>query len=179
MKNIQAIIASFETPGTLLHAAEKVRDEGYTRFDCHSSFPIHGLDDAMGLKRSPLGFIVGAMAVLGAVVGMGLQGWVTTVDYPLVFSGKPLWSWQAYIIITFAMFVLFGAFGAVFGMLFLNRIPRWHHPVFSSDRFSRVTDDGFFISIEADDPRFDPEQTAAFLASIGGKDIERIEEDAR
>jgi len=178
MKKAQAIIASFDTPGKLLHAAEKVRDEGYTHFDCHSSFPIHGMDDAMGLKRSPLGFIVGSMAILGAVVGMGLQSWVTTVDYPLIFSGKPLLSWQAYIIITFAMFVLFGAFGAVFGMLFLNRIPRWHHPVFYSDRFARVTDDGFFISIEADDTKFDLKKTAAFLASIGGKDIETIEGDA-
>ncbi len=179
MKTPRAMIASFDTPGGLLHAAEEVRDKGYTRFDCHSSFPIHGMDDAMGLKRSPLGFIVGGMAVLGAVVGMGLQGWVTTVDYPLIFSGKPLWSWQAYIIITFAMLVLFGAFGTVLGMLFLNRLPRWHHPLFTSDRFASVTDDGFFISIEADDPKFDPEQTAAFLASIGGKDIETIEGEAR
>ncbi len=178
MKEVKAIIASFETPGELLHAAEKVRDEGYTRFDCHSPFPIHGMDDAMGLKRSPLGFIVGGMAVLGAAVGLGLQGWVTTVEYPLILSGKALWSWQAYIIITFALFVLFGAFGAVFGMFVLNRIPRWHHPVFYSDRFASVTDDGFFISIEPGDPKFDAENTAAFLTAIGGKDVETIEGDA-
>jgi hypothetical protein len=169
-----AILAEFTDPGALLHAAEHTRDAGYSAFDCHSPFPIHGMDQAMGLKRSPVGYIVGGMAVLGATIGFFLQTWVTTEAYPLVISGKPLFSWQAYIIITFALFVLFGAFGAVFGMFRLIRLPRLHHPLFYSDQMKKVTDDGFIISIEVGDPLFDEEKTREFLASIGGTNIELV-----
>ncbi len=169
-----AILAEFESPAALLSAAEKLRDAGYARFDCHSPFPVHGMDDAMGLKQSPVGFIVGVMAVIGASIGLGLQTWVTTEAYPLVISGKPLFSWQAYIIVTFALFVLFGALGAVIGMLHLNGLPRLHHPLFYSDGIHRVSDNGFMVSIEASDERFDPEASAAFLRSIGAVNIELV-----
>jgi hypothetical protein len=169
-----AIIAHFDSPADLIHAASSTRDAGYDKFDCHSPFPIHGMDDAMGLKRSSVGYIVGVMAILGASLGFVLQTWVSTSAYPLVISGKPLFSWQAYIIITFALFVLFGAFGAVFGMFRLIRLPRWHHPLFYSEQIKRVTDDGFVISIEATDAKFDDESTRNFLASIGGKNIELV-----
>ncbi|MCB2204539.1 DUF3341 domain-containing protein [bacterium] len=172
-----AIIAEFANPGELLHAAEHTRDAGYRSFDCHSPFPIHGMDDAMGLKRSPVGYIVGGMALLGATLGFGIQTWVTTDAYALVISGKPFFSWQAYIIITFALFVLFGALGAVFGMFRLIRLPRLHHPLFYSEQFKKVTDDGFILSIEAGDPKFNEEQTREFLASIGGSNIELVRGD--
>ena len=171
------MIASFEHPAALLHAAEKVRDAGYKKFDCHSPFPIHGMDDAMGLGRSPVGLIVGGLALLGAAIGFSLQTWVSTSAYPLVISGKPLFSWQAYIIITFALFVLFGAFGAVFGMFGLNRLPRWNHPLFHSTMLEKATDDAFLLSIEATDSRYGEEQTRAFLQSIGAANIEIITEN--
>ncbi|MCF7806998.1 MAG: DUF3341 domain-containing protein [Candidatus Marinimicrobia bacterium] len=168
------VLARFSNPAELIDAAKKVRDAGYQKFDCHSPFPIHGMDDAMGMKRSPLGFIVGAMTLTGAAVGMGLQYWTSTIEYPLVISGKPFFSWQAFIIVTFALFVLFGAFGAVFGMFHLNRLPRLHHPLFYSKQFESVTDDAFFVSIEAEDEKFDATQTQAFLSSIGGSNVEVI-----
>ncbi|PLX32147.1 MAG: DUF3341 domain-containing protein [Ignavibacteria bacterium] len=169
-----AILAQFDTPADLMHAASSTRDAGYRKFDCHSPFPIHGMDDAMGLKRSSVGFIVGVMAVIGATIGFVLQTWVATSAYPLVISGKPLFSWQAFIIITFALFVLFGAFGAVFGMFRLIRLPRWHHPLFYSEQFKVVTDDGFVLVIESDDAKFDENGTKEFLAAIGGKNIELV-----
>lgn len=169
-----ALLAEFDSPATLLHAAEKVRDAGYRKFDCHSPFPIHGMDKAMGLKRSPIGLIVGGMCIVGATIGFSLQTWVTTVEYPLVFSGKALFSWQAYIIITFALFVLFGTFGAVFGMIKLNKLPKLYHPLFYSDSFARVTDDAFMVSIDAGDTQFDVERTKAFLTSIGAVRVETV-----
>ena len=174
MNQTLGILARFADPAKLIDAAKAVRDAGYQHFDCHSPFPIHGMDDAMGLKRSPLGFIVGIMTLTGAATGMGFQYWTSAIDYPLVISGKPFFSWQAFIIITFALFVLFGAFGAVFGMFHLNRLPRLHHPLFYSDNFAKVTDDGFFVSIEAEDSKFDAQKTAAFLSSIGGVDVELL-----
>ena len=175
MSKTHAILAEFSNPATLMKAAEKVRDAGYEKFDCHSPFPIHGMDQAMGLKRSKVGYIVGGMTILGATLGMALQGWASTIEYPLVISGKPFFSWQAFIIVTFALFVLFGAFGAVFGMLHLNRLPRLHHPVFYSEKFAKVTDDAFYVSIEAEDEKFDNEQVKKFLSDIGGTDVELLE----
>ena len=168
------MIAAFANPAALIDAARRTREAGYRNFDTHSPFPIHGMDDAMAEKRSPVGKIVGGMALLGAAVGFSLQTWVTVDAYPLVISGKPHFSWQAYIIITFALFVLFGAFGAVISMLRLNRLPRLHHPLFHSTLLEKASDDGFLLSIEAGDSRFDETQTRDFLASIGGTDIELI-----
>ena len=106
---IYGLLARFESPEDLMKAAVKVRDKGFQKFDCHTPYPVHGMDDAMGLKRSILGYIVGVGAVGGATVGMLLQWYVSTVDYPIVISGKPLFSWQAYMIITFVLMVLGGA----------------------------------------------------------------------
>jgi hypothetical protein len=174
MSQTLGVLARFANPAELIDAAEKVRDAGYEKFDCHSPFPIHGMDGAMGLKRSPLGFIVGGMTITGASLGMLLQWWTASIEYPLIIAGKPFFSWQAFIIVTFALFVLFGAFGAVFGMFHLNRLPRLHHPLFYSDNFAKVTDDGFFVSIEVEDAKFDEKQTAEFLTSIGGVDVELV-----
>lgn len=174
MSKTLGVLARFANPAELIEAARKVRDAGYEQFDCHSPFPIHGMDDAMGLKRSPLGFIVGGMTITGASLGMLLQWWTASIEYPLIISGKPFFSWQAFIIVTFALFVLFGAFGAVFGMFHLNRLPRLHHPLFYSDNFAKVTDDGFFVSIEVHDEKFDEKQTQQFLTSIGGVDVELV-----
>jgi len=169
---LTVLLAEFENPAVLVEAAGRMYESGYRRFDAHSPFPVHGMDRAMGLRRSPLGWIVGLAAVLGVVGAMGLQWWTSTIDYPLVISGKPFFSFQAYVPVTFALGVLLSAFAALIGMLVLNGLPRFFHPIFNSDRFARVSDDGFFISVESDDPLFEETQTGDFLKSIGGKNLE-------
>ena len=169
------ILAEFATPADLYHACERVRDAGFTRWDAHSPFPVHGLEKAMGLRRSPLPWIVLVMGLTGAALGFGLQWWVHASAYPLVISGKPFFSWPAFIPITFEVGVLFAALGAVFGMLGLNRLPMHHHPLFRSKVFERVTDDAFFISIESWDPRFDPSATGKLLESLGARSVELLE----
>jgi len=168
-------LAEFATPADLYHACERVRDAGFTRWDAHSPFPVHGLDGAMGLRRSTLPWLVLGMALVGGVLGFGLQWWVHTTAYPLVISGKPFFAWPAFIPITFELSVLFGALGAVFGMLGMNRLPMHHHPLFRSAAFERVTDDAFFISIESWDPRFDPAATGKLLESLGARRVELLE----
>lgn len=169
------LLAEFASPADLYRACERVRDEGFTRWDAHTPFPVHGLDRAMGLGRSPLPWIVLGLGLTGAVVGFLLQWWVHTTAYPLVISGKPFNAWPAFIPITFEVAVLFAAMGAVFGMLALNRLPMHHHPLFRSKVFERVTDDGFFISIESWDPRFDPSATRTLLESLGARHVELLE----
>jgi molybdopterin-containing oxidoreductase family membrane subunit len=161
------LLAEFASPGLLYHACEAVRDAGYSRWDAHTPFPVHGLERAMGLRRSRLPWIVFVMAMGGALAGVALQGWVHSIEYPLVISGKPFFAWPAYVPVTFELAVLGGALGAVLGMFALNRLPRHHHPVFASPGFERASDDRFFISIEALDPRFDTRATPELLAANG------------
>jgi hypothetical protein len=168
------VLAEFDTPAELYHACEGVRDAGYTRWDAHTPFPVHGLDRAMGLKASRLPWVVLVMALGGATTGMGLQGWVSTMAYRLVVSGKPFFSWPAYIPITFELGVLGGAVGAVFGMFAFNQLPTLHHPLFASARFERASDDGFFISIESWDPLFDADRTVDLLRRLGAKEVELV-----
>jgi hypothetical protein len=169
------VVAEFGSPADLYHACERVRDAGFTRWDAHTPFPVHGLEGAMGLKRSLLPWIVLVAGLTGAALGFLLQLWVHTTAYPLVISGKPLNSWPAFIPITFELGVLFAAFGAVFGMLGLNRLPMHYHPLFRSKVFERVTDDAFFISIESRDPRFDAAATPKLLESLGARSVELLE----
>ena len=169
------ILAEFGTPAELYHACERVRDAGFTKWDAHTPFPVHGISRAMGLRRSLLPWIVLVMALTGAAAGFGLQWWVHTTAYPLVISGKPFFTWPAFIPITFEVAVLFGALGAVFGMLGLNRLPMHHHPLFQSRVFERASDDTFFISIESWDPRFDPAATRKLLESVGARSVELLE----
>ena len=175
-KQIYGLLAEFKNPADLLHAAEKVKENGYLDYDCFSPFPIHGLDEAMGLSRSIVGYIVGIGCIVGASAGLGLQYWASTIEYPMIISGKPLFSWQAYMIITFVLMVLGGAFSALLGMFHLNKIPTFHHPLFNSENFKKVTDDGFFIVIESKDPEYNMEDTKLFLKDIGGYNIEEVEE---
>jgi hypothetical protein len=172
------MLAEFPTPKALYHACERVRDAGFTRWDAHSPFPVHGLDRAMGMKRSVLPWIILVLALGGAATGFVLQWWVHSLAYPLVISGKPYFSWPAYIPITFELGVLGGALGAVFGMFGLNQLPRHHHPVFGSERFARVTDDTFFVSIEAADPKFDSVATRRLLEDAGAVAVEILEDPA-
>lgn len=169
------VLAGFATPAELYHACEGVRDAGYTRWDAHTPFPVHGLERAMGLRQSRLPWIVLVMALGGAATGMALQGWVSTIAYPLVISGKPFFSWPAFIPVTFELGVLGGALGAVFGMFALNQLPTLHHPLFASKAFERASDDGFFISIESWDPKFDPDRTADLLRRLGASTVELVE----
>jgi len=177
MAKIHGLLAEFDGPSSLMKAGKAMHDKGFEHFDCHSPFPIHGMDDAMGMKRSPLGYIIAILAITGALIGLSLQTWVHSIEYPLVISGKPFFAWQAYIIVTFALTILFGAFGAVFGMLALNKLPRYHHYLFYSDNFGKFTDDGFFVCVGTSDNNFDQKGTADFLKSLGGKNIEVLEGD--
>ena len=172
--NIFGALAQYKTPGDLYRACERVRDAGYTRWDAHTPFPVHGLEGAMGMRRSKLPWIVLVMALGGAATGFALQTWVHTMAYPLTISGKPFFTWPAFIPITFELGVLGGALGAVFGMLGLNKLPMHHHPLFEAPRFARFADDAFFISVESWDPKFDRAETVRLLESTGAVAVELV-----
>ncbi len=171
------LLAQFDTTADVLHAAEKVRDAGYTQWDTHSPFPIHGMDKAMGLKDSFLGLLVFVGGLTGVTTAVVMIWWMNGVDYPIIIGGKPPFSLPSSVPIMFELMVLFSALTTVFGMFGINKLPRHHHPIFESDRFRAATNDKFFISVEADDPKFDPERTRAFLNELHPVGIELLEEE--
>jgi hypothetical protein len=174
------ILAEFKSAHDVLHAAEKVRDAGYVRWDAHTPFPVHGMDRAMGLRDSRLGWIVLLFALTGLTGAFAMMHWMNGVDYPTVVGDKPPGAPEtlpSMVPILFELTILLSAFGAVLGMFHLNKLPRHHHPVFESDRFRLASDDRFFISIEADDPKFDVDKTRGLLAGAHAANVEVIEED--
>jgi len=168
-------LAEFGVVEELIAGAKKVRDAGYTRWDAHTPFPVHGLDDAMGIEPSRLPFFVFGAGALGAAAGLALQWWTNAFDYKLIISGKPFFSIPANIPVTFEITVLASALAAFFGMLVFNDLPMWYHALFRSERFRRATSDRFFLSIEARDPLFDRQETRALLESLPGATVEEVE----
>lgn len=170
------LLAEYETPGELYHACEKVRDAGYGAWDAHTPFPVHGLEKAMGLRPSIVPWIVLVMGFSGAGLGFLLQYWSSAIEYPMIISAKPFNSYPAFVPVTFELGILLGSFGAVFGMFGLNRLPTLYHSLFNSKRFTRVTDDRFFISVEARDPKYDPVKTRELLEATGALNVEEVED---
>ncbi|MBK9387921.1 MAG: DUF3341 domain-containing protein [Planctomycetes bacterium] len=164
---LYGVIAEYKDVDSLVAAARKVRDAGYTRWDTHTPFPIHGIEGAMGFGMTRLPWFVLCCGLTGLTVAVLLQWWTNAVDYPFLISGKPLFALPPAIPICFELTVLFSAFGTFFGMLGLNKLPMLHHPLFEHEAFKRVTDDRFFLAIESQDPKFGLESTKALLASTG------------
>ncbi|MDX2092612.1 MAG: quinol:electron acceptor oxidoreductase subunit ActD [Kofleriaceae bacterium] len=171
---LYGVLAEYDTPGELIDAARKVRDAGYTDFDCYSPFPVHGIDDAMGIKRTILPLVVFGGGATGLLGGIFLQWWMNAYNWPWNISGKPAWSIPANVPIAFEGTILFSVFASFFGMWILNKLPQVWHPFFRSDRFARVTDDAFILGIEARDRRFDHEATTKLLKDAGAIEIENV-----
>ena len=170
------VIAEFMTPAAAMHAAEKVRDAGFTRWDVYTPFPVHGMDRAMGLKNSRVGWFAFLGGVAGYATGMLMIWYMNALDYPLVVGGKPMFSPFAAFPPSYELTILFGAFGSLGGMLFLNRLPRLHHPLLKNRRFSLVTHDRFFVVIECSDPKYSEKETLKLLTEAGSSHIEMAEE---
>lgn len=173
---VHGVMAEFQTAAAVYHAAEMVRDAGYQQWDVHTPFPIHGMEDAMGVRPTGLPILVAIGAFTGVGLALLMQWWMTAVDYPLVVQGKPYEGWQPFVPITFELGVLLSAFAALIAMLALNGLPRWNHPLLKKDRFLKVSDDRFVICIEATDPKFEPRQTRDLLSRAGGTHIDLVEE---
>ena len=169
------LIATFDTPGAVLHAAQRVRDAGYKNWDCITPFPVHGLDSAMGVGRSRVPRISLIGGITGFCTGMSMIWFMDKFDYPLTVGGKPFFSPLFAFPVSYELTILFTAFATIGGMFFLNGLPMHHHPVLHYENIRRGTDDLFFIVIERTDPRYSLENTRALLSKVGGREIKELE----
>lgn len=169
------LLAQYENPATVYHACEKVRDAGYSKWDACTPFPVHGLEKAMGVKPSKLPWYVLLVGLTGSTIGLFFQIWSSGSAYPFIVDGKPLLSIPAFVPVWYESTVLTSCLTAFFGNWILNGLPRHHHPAFASKAFERVTDDKFFIMVEATDPKFELEKTKALLTQSGATLVEELE----
>jgi hypothetical protein len=169
------LIATFDSAPALYRAAESVRDAGYRHWDCVTPFPVHGLDKAMGLRRSIVPRISLAGGITGFITGMSMIWWTGAVDYQLIVGGKPLFSPMFAFPVSYELTILFTAFATIIGMFVVNGLPMHYHPVLKYEHIRRGMDDTFFIVIEARDPRFHLANTKTFLEKAGGQAVTELE----
>lgn len=173
---LYGLLAQFTEPGQVLNAARQARQAGYRQIDAFSPYPVEGLALELGHKKSRIPKLVLAGGLAGTFAGFTMQYYSMSVDYTFNSGGRPFNSWQAFIPVTFEMLVLIASFTAVIAFLFLNGLPRLHHPLFDVPQFERASQDRFFLCIEAADPQFDRVQTRDFLASLEGAEVLEVPE---
>jgi Protein of unknown function (DUF3341) len=172
---VYGVIGEFDDPHDLVHAGRKIREMGYTKLDAMTPFPVHGIDDAIGIPYSKLGWIVICIGLCGTATALLLIWYCGAINDKFVIGGKPLFDFTFSIPITFELTILFSAFASVIGMLALNGLPRLYHPSFNYRNTHRASDDKFLLVIEADDPKFDAQRSAEHLRSVGAETVEVVE----
>ena len=170
------LLAEFDTTTEIVEAAEKVRDAGFTETDAFSPFPIHEMDEALGIKRTILPYLVFGGGIAGLLLGLGLQYYTHVIEYPIIVGGRPHFSLPAFVPPAYELTILLAAFTAVFGMLLLNGLPKPYHPVFNVPRFNLATREKFFLLIKADDPKFNYEETKEFMESLNPQEVFDVDE---
>jgi mono/diheme cytochrome c family protein len=174
-RRLYGVTALFASSEKILSAAKAVSNKGYKKFDTYTPYPIHGLDNAMDLKRSMIGRVTLIAGMAGVVSLVLFTWWANSIDYPLQIGGKPYFAWPSYVPLMFEMGVLFGAVTTVISLLAIwLGLPRNSHPLHDTEFMRKVSDDRFGVCIEASDPKFDETKTAMFLETLGSEKVETV-----
>ena len=171
---IYGLMAEFDNPTDVVRAAQSVYDEGYRKLDAYSPYPIEELSEAIGFHKNRVPLVVLIGGLLGASGGAALCYWVSAIAYAENVGGRPLNSWPAFIPVAYECTILLAAIFAVLGMIVMNGLPQPYHPVFNAPRFELASRDHFFLCVEAVDPKFDLDQTRAFLSTLGARDVVEV-----
>ena len=170
------LMAEFDSPDSILHAAQKSYDAGYRKIEAYSPFPVHGLDEAVGFPSNRVSLVVLIGGLIGAAAGFGMQAIAMAYHYPFMIGGRPLLSWPMFIPITFESGILLASLSAFVGMFAMNGLPMPYHPVFNVERFAqKAARDGFFLTVESSDDRYDEAETRAFLEGLGATHVTLVE----
>ena len=171
---LYGLVAEFDDTKPLVKAAKRAYKEGYRVLDAYSPFPIHGLSEAIGFKKTAIPAIMLTSGLSGALGGYLMQAVSMGWHYPYIIGGRPYVSWPSFIPVTYECGILSAGIAGTLAMILLNGLPRYHHPIFNAKNFENATRDGFFLCIEATDPKFDLATTRAFLEAQGAKFFFRV-----
>lgn len=172
---LYGMVAEFASPEALLNATEQAKERGYSKLDCYTPYPVHGLSEAMRIKdfQTPWAFFVAGL--VGGLSGLALEWYVSSIDYPINVGGKPLFSLPSFVPVAYECTILFSALGGVLFMLGRNGLPQPYHPIFNAPDFERASQDRFFLCLEASDPIYDSEGTHAFLETLSPLSVSVVE----
>jgi hypothetical protein len=171
---LYGVMGEFDSAGHLLAATRRAYAAGYRHMDAFTPFPIEDLGDALGLRTNAIPLIGLFGGIAGAITGFGMQLWIHTSALPINVGGRPLDSWPAFIPVTFELTVLFSALAMLAGLFILNGLPEPYHPVFNVASFARASRDRFFLTLQADDPRFEWETARQFLHDLGAMEVSDV-----
>jgi hypothetical protein len=160
------LMAEFETAQDVLQATQRAWQAGYRRMDAYTPYPVEGLAQVLGHRKTVIPSVVLVAGLVGGAIGFFMQYWSMAVDYRFNSGGRPYNSWPVFIPVTFELLILVGSLAAFLSVLFLNGLPRPNHPLFNVPEFARASQDRFFLCIEAADAHFEMEKTSAFLAGL-------------
>jgi hypothetical protein len=173
-ENLFGLMAEFSGDKEILAAAKSAYESGYRRMDAFTPFPVDGLAENLGRKKSFVPLIVLSGGIVGGLSGYFMEWYANVVSYPVNIGGRPFNSWPAFVPITFELTILSAALAGFVGMFALNKLPEPHHPVFNVPEFERASTDKFFLCIQSDDPKFDLETTRKFLETLKSELISEV-----
>lgn len=174
-KILYAYSAIFDKPDDIIKAAKIVAEKGYSKFDVNTPYPLHGMNKAMKLKSSKLGYISLIIGLSGALAAILTMWWMSAVDYPVIYGGKPYFSFPAYIPVVFEVTVLSASIATVLAMLFIFfKFPNNSHPLQGTEYMKLVSSDKYGIVILADDKKFNEEEVKNLFQSLNATSINPI-----
>jgi hypothetical protein len=173
---IYGLLAEFDTPGDLIRAAQQAHQDGWRHMDCFSPYPVEEAAEAIGFHRNRVPLVT----LLGGIVGGSsmflLETWISVLAYPVNIGGRPLFSWPAFLVPAYEFTILFAGLSAAFGMLALNGLPTYYHPLFNAPNFRNgATTDKFFLCLEAKDAKFNRIETKAYLENLQPVSVVEVE----
>jgi hypothetical protein len=166
------IVGMYDDDHELVKACHKVREAGYRKFDAITPFPVHGIEEAIGIQRSMIPWVTFVAGITGCACGLGLQFWISAISWAINVGGKPFFSGPAFMPITFELTILFGALASVGAMIILCKLPRIDPPIIDPD----LTSHKFAIFIPENDVNYDAVRAEQMLKSLGAQDVRRIAE---
>src|SRR6059036_2361886 len=155
---IYGMMAEFDTPDSIVHAARLTHQAGYRRIDAYSPFPIEALAEAIDFHPTDVPLVVLVGGIIGGLSGFFLQYWIHVINYPINVGGRPLNSWPAFIVVTFEMTILFASIPSTAEM----------------PRFAFASKDRFFLIIFSSDPKYEPAETRRFLEALNPRSIAEV-----
>lgn len=171
-KRLSGVVGMWSDDHKILEAAAKMRDAGYKKFDAITPFPVHGMEEAIGIKRSIIPWVTFTFGLTGFSCGLLLQYWTSAVSWPINVGGKPYFSAPAFIPITFELTILFAALSSVAAMFILNKLPQIDPPVIDPD----LTSHRFALWVPETEAGYSAEKVESFLKQLGAEETRRVAE---